>query len=141
MSAMAIDHVGLGGLDSSWRPRPSARVAGTSRDRSTPASAPGWREGELHLTRRGRWVLAAIASVVAIGTGIVGGQAVAAGPSQALEVVSYTVQPGDTLWQLAAKVAIPGEDVRDVIVELQDLNSLPRAELTAGQHLVLPAHR
>ena len=85
--------------------------------------------------------MAALASVVAIGTGIVGGQAVAAGPTQALEVVSYTVQPGDTLWQIAADVAVPGEDVRDVIVELQELNALPRAELTAGQHLVVPAHR
>jgi len=66
---------------------------------------------------------------------------VAAGPAPALEVVGYTVQPGDTLWRIAADAAVPGEDVRDVIVELQELNGLPRAELTAGQRLVLPAHR
>jgi LysM repeat protein len=140
MSAMAIDHPSLG---SSWQLRPASRIPASRRVRGavpTPAARAA-HGGELRLTRRGRWVVAALASVVAIGTGIVGGQAVAAGPTQALEVVSYTVQPGDTLWQIAAHVAVPGEDVRDVIVELQDLNALPRAELTAGQHLVVPAHR
>ena len=140
MSAMAIDHLDLGG---SLRWRSASRVAAARGVRAgvEPRGAHAGHTGELRLTRRGRWVLAVLASVVAIGTGIVGGQAVAAGPTQALEVVGYTVQPGDTLWQIAADVAVPGEDVRDVIVELQDLNALPRAELSAGQHLVLPAHR
>lgn len=140
MSAMAIDRPILGG---SWQLRRASRFPASRRVRGAVPTPAGLavHGGELRLTRRGRWVLAALASVVAIGTGIVGGQAVAAGPAQALEVVSYTVQPGDTLWQIAAGVADPGEDVRDVIVELQDLNALPRAELTAGQHLVLPAHR
>lgn len=137
MSAMAIDRPGLG---SSWQLSPASRIGVSRRVRgAAPTRAAHGRE--LRLTRRGRWFMAALASVVAIGTGIVGGQAVAAGPTQALEVVSYTVQPGDTLWQIAADVAVPGEDVRDVIVELQELNALPRAELTAGQHLVVPAHR
>ncbi|MGV8976474.1 MAG: LysM peptidoglycan-binding domain-containing protein [Cellulomonas sp.] len=137
MSAMAIDGPSYG---SSWQPRPVSRSSASARFPAAPAAAAA-HGGELRLTRRGRWVLAAVASVVAIGTGIVGGQAVAAGPTQALEVVRYTVQPGDTLWQIAAGVAVPGEDVRDVIVELQDLNGLSRAELIAGQHLVVPAHR
>jgi LysM repeat protein len=140
MSAMAIDHLDLG---SSLRWRSASRVAAVRgvRAGAEPPDGSAVHAGEMRLTRRGRWVLAVLASVVAIGTGIVGGQAVAAGPTQALEVVGYTVQPGDTLWQIAADVAVPGEDVRDVIVELQDLNGLPRAELSAGQHLVLPAHR
>ena len=139
MSAMAIDHPSFG---SSWQLRRASRNPASRRVRdAVPTPAARVAHGELRLTRRGRWVLATLASVVAIGTGIVGGQAVAAGPAQALEVVSYTVQPGDTLWQIAAGVADPGEDVRDVIVKLQDLNALPRAELAAGQHLVLPAHR
>lgn len=140
MSAMAIDHPGL---DSSWQLRLVLRHPAARRVRGvvpTPAARAA-HGGELRLTRRGRRVVAALASVVAIGMGIAGGQAVAAGPTQALEVVSYTVQPGDTLWHVAADVALPGEDVRDVIVELQNLNALPRAELTAGQRLVLPAHR
>lgn len=140
MSAMAMDNLGLGGSQR-WT-SVSRSPRGRQARRAAPAAAArAARVGELRLTRRGRWVLAVLASVVAIGTGIVGGQAVAAGPTQALEVVGYTVQPGDTLWRIAADVAVPGEDVRDVIVELQDLNGLPRAELTAGQHLVLPAHR
>jgi hypothetical protein len=139
MSAMAIDHLDLGG---SLRWRSGSRVPAPRGVSAGVEPRDGLVEHcENPPTRRGRWVLAVLASVVAIGTGIVGGQAVAAGPPQALEVVGYTVQPGDTLWQIAADVAVPGEDVRDVIVELQDLNGLPRAELSAGQHLVLPAHR
>jgi nucleoid-associated protein YgaU len=140
MSAMAIDHFELGG-SLRWHPSSRVPVARLSRAAVPAAAVRGARPGELRLTRRGRWVLAVLASVVAIGTGIVGGQAVAAGPTPALEVVSYTVQPGETLWQIAAGVAVPGEDVRNVIVELQDLNGLPSAELAAGQRLVLPAHR
>ncbi|PVU81696.1 hypothetical protein DDP54_15080 [Cellulomonas sp. WB94] len=135
-----MDNLDLG---SALRWPSGARIPAARRVRGgAPATAArAGHTGELRLTRRGRWVLAVVASAVAVGTGIVGGQAVAAGPTQALEVVGYTVQPGDTLWRIAADVAVPGEDVRDVIVELQDLNGLPRAELTAGQHLVLPAHR
>ncbi|HEX5333304.1 MAG TPA: LysM peptidoglycan-binding domain-containing protein [Cellulomonas sp.] len=140
MSAMAMDNVGLGG-SLRWTSAPRTPAARRIRPGAPSAGARTARTSELRLTRRGRWVVAVLASVVAIGTGIAGGQAVAAGPTQALEVVGYTVQPGDTLWRIAAGVAMPGEDVRDVIVELQDLNALPRAELTAGQHLVLPAHR
>lgn len=140
MSAMAIDSLDLGG-SLRWRSGSRVPAARVIRASTSARAAHGAHTGELHLTRRGRWVLAVLASAVAIGTGIVGGQAVAAGPTQALEVVSYTVQPGDTLWQIASDVTVPGEDVRDVIVELQELNGLPRAELTAGQHLVLPAHR
>lgn len=140
MSAMAIDNLDLGG-SLRWRSGSRVPAARAIRASASTHAAHGAHMGELHLTRRGRWVLAVLASAVAIGTGIVGGQAVAAGPTQALEVVSYTVQPGDTLWQIASDVTVPGEDVRDVIVELQELNGLPRAELAAGQHLVLPAHR
>ncbi|CAN5299105.1 hypothetical protein BH11ACT1_BH11ACT1_20320 [soil metagenome] len=140
MSAMAMDNLDLGG-SLRWTSASRSPMRPQVRRAATAAAARAARTGELRLTRRGRWVLAVVASVVAIGTGIAGGQAVAAGPTQALEVVGYTVQPGDTLWRIAADVAVPGEDVRDVIVELQDLNALPRAELTAGQHLVLPAHR
>jgi nucleoid-associated protein YgaU len=101
----------------------------------------GKDRSDLHLTTRGRWVLGVVATVVAVGTGIAGGQAVAGAPQRSAEVVGYTVQPGDTLWQLASRVAAPRQDVRGVIFELERLNGLPRAELTAGQQLVLPTGR
>jgi Tfp pilus assembly protein FimV len=68
-----------------------------------------------------------------------GGRAVADGPERATEVVTHAVQSGETLWQIAASVAAPGEDVRDVVLGLQELNGLADASLQAGQVLLLPA--
>ena len=49
------------------------------------------------------------------------------------------VQPGDTLWAIAAEVAAPGEDVRDVVLMLMRMNELPSGGLAAGQTIVVPA--
>jgi Tfp pilus assembly protein FimV len=48
----------------------------------------------------------------------------------------YVVQPGDTLWSVAAAVAPDGTDVRATVDELVGLNGGPA--LAVGQHLVLP---
>lgn len=133
MSAIAIDSLG-----GAWRRAERVPVA---RPLLRAPADRGSRSAQLHLTRRGRWVLAVVATVLAVGTGMAGGQAVAGGPPQAPSVVSYTVQPGDTLWQLASRVAAPGQDVREVIFTLERLNGLPRPELTAGQQIVLPRGR
>lgn len=133
MSTMAIE--GLGGGR-----RGVARGPATRSSVEVPADVMGRRD-QLHLTKRGRRVLAVVATVVAVGTGMAGGQAVAGGPPQAPDVVSYTVQPGDTLWELASRVGAPGQDIRDVVFNLERLNGLPRAELSAGQQLVLPRGR
>ena len=50
------------------------------------------------------------------------------------------VQPGDTLWSVAARYGPPGEDVRDLVEELSRLNDLgPSRRLEPGQALRLPA--
>ncbi|NHT18334.1 LysM peptidoglycan-binding domain-containing protein [Cellulomonas sp. IC4_254] len=90
------------------------------------------------MTRRGRVVVALLGLAVVLG-GLVGGRAVADGPEQATEVTTHAVQSGETLWQIAASVAGPGEDVRDVVLDLQQLNGLSDASLQAGQVLLLPA--
>jgi len=41
----------------------------------------------------------------------------------------------------ASGLAAPGEDVRDVVAELVDLNGLAGAQLRAGQQILLPADR
>jgi hypothetical protein len=51
---------------------------------------------------------------------------------------SVVVEPGDTLWSIAATVAGGGEDVRGVVAEIRELNGLPDASLVPGQILVLP---
>jgi nucleoid-associated protein YgaU len=52
-------------------------------------------------------------------------------------VQSVVVQPGDTLWSIAADVAGTG-DVREVVDRIQELNGLQDAVLMPGQVLELP---
>ena len=52
--------------------------------------------------------------------------------------ITYGVQDGDTLWAIASGVARPGEDLRDVVREIEMLNGMPSAVLTAGQQILLP---
>ncbi|HWV78877.1 MAG TPA: LysM peptidoglycan-binding domain-containing protein [Isoptericola sp.] len=94
--------------------------------------------GGLRLTRRGRVVVAALVLLVLVGAGLVGQRAVAESPGAGVEVRLQTVAPGDTLWQYARQVRDTGDDLRDVVAELRDLNGLTSAELQAGQVVVLP---
>ncbi|HEY0187157.1 MAG TPA: LysM peptidoglycan-binding domain-containing protein [Cellulomonas sp.] len=107
-------------------------------DGRRPARASRSGAGDLRLTRRGRVVVVLLGLLVVLG-GVVGGRAVADGPTSGTEVQTYAVRSGETLWQIAASVAAPGEDVRDVVIRLQELNSMTGSDLTAGQVLLLPA--
>lgn len=129
MSAIAAHPriVPAAGVRIARQPRPAAHRGGE-------AAEPG----RLRLTRRGRVVLVLLALLVVV-AGVMGGRAVADGPVQAREVTTHAVMSGETLWQIAAGVAAPGDDVRDVVLMLQELNGLPDASLQAGQVLLLPA--
>ena len=50
--------------------------------------------------------------------------------------VTYVVQPGDTLWSIARRVA-PGRDPRPVVDGLIEANGV-RGGLQAGQELSIP---
>lgn len=96
--------------------------------------------GGLRLTARGRRVLVVLALLVAAAASVAwGSQAIAGGPGQPVEVRLQTVAPGDSLWRYAAMLAEPGQDVRDVVVELKALNGMRTAELRVGQVIVLPS--
>ena len=56
-------------------------------------------------------------------------------PGGALEFV--TVQPGDSLWDLADEHG-PDQDPRDWIARVVQLNALESIELTPGQQIALP---
>jgi hypothetical protein len=89
--------------------------------------------------------LATLATVVVVVTLLVGAiSARFAGgghPSSAVGAPSpiasslYVVQPGDTLWSIAAAVA-PDTDVRLTVDRLVEANG--EAPLTVGQRIVLP---
>ncbi len=50
---------------------------------------------------------------------------------------TVTVQPGDSLWNIAEIVA-PTSDPRDVIIELMQFNNLSSADVPAGYELAIP---
>lgn len=94
----------------------------------------------VRLTRRGRVVLAGLGAVLAL---LVAG--LAAPASQASPASSgagggpvVVVQPGDTLWSVAARHR-PHHDLPGRIEEIRRLNDLPGHTIHPGQELVLPA--
>ena len=119
-------------LTATRRPAP-ARVAPA---RPTPAP-------RAHLTRRGRLLVLSVLVVLLFGAFSAGRAATqastTAGDAPSAPVVT-TVQPGDTLWALARRVA-PGHDPRVVVEQIRRLNDLPGAGVQAGQQLVLPTVR
>ncbi|WP_299034854.1 LysM peptidoglycan-binding domain-containing protein [uncultured Pseudokineococcus sp.] len=130
---------------------PPARVAAPER-RARPARRQRAVPGPLHVTRRGRLaatlgvstlllvgatvlLAAALAAPAASGAPVTSGAPAVAVSTQA-EVV---VLPGDTLWSIADEVAVPGEDVRDVVLVIQEMNEMSSAAVSVGDSLLVPA--
>jgi Tfp pilus assembly protein FimV len=78
----------------------------------------------------------AIALVVAGSLVVVPGLARGDGPDRPAPRVTYVVEPGDTLWSIARRVA-PGRDPRPVVDGLIEANDV-RGGLQAGQELSIP---
>lgn len=110
-----------------------------------PARSAGLRrEPALRLTRRGRTVVAIAVFLLVLAVGVAG-MLLAEVPSAAAghdhrdqDLIAVTVQPGDTLWGFAAEHKPAGEDPRDTVLMLQQLNDLPSTGLTAGTQLYVP---
>lgn len=79
--------------------------------------------------------LAMVALVVVVGAAGVPAMG-ASEPTDRVRTVQ--VEPGDTLWGYAEDIAEPGQDVRDVVVRLKQLNGLDSSALRVGQRIVLP---
>lgn len=100
---------------------------------------PRGRRRALRLTRRGRLVvflaflLAALAVLVLALSGAATGSGERGRPA-AVKVVQ--VEPGDTLWGIATRAA-PGEDPRDLIHEIEELNALD-GSLPVGAEIAVP---
>ena len=127
MSTIAAGH----GFDLAV-PRRSARA-----NRQGAARPSGARS--VRLTRRGRLVLLGLFAVVAfVVTTMLGGESAATGESGApVQTRTVMVGQGDTLWEIAAEVAEPGE-VREMIHHIQELNALSDVSLRQGQELAVP---
>ena len=94
-----------------------------------PADAP-----PLRLTRRGRRAVALLVAAVAVVLVGLAFRSAPAAPAARPAPAAVTVQPGDTLWSIAAAVA-PQRDPRAEVVALQRLNHLSGVALVPGQVL------
>ena len=105
-------------------------------------SRPAARPGELRLTRRGRLVVFAAALVVAFAVAFVlaGGSSASDSSSRISPTATerIVVEPGQTLWAIAAEHAADGE-VRETVHAIERLNGLESPMLVAGQELFVPA--
>jgi len=93
----------------------------------------------VRMTRRGRMiaVLVFLAVVMGVMTAL-GGWATATlsgGTPEPVRVIE--VAPGDTLYDIAADLAAPGE-IRTMVHRIQELNSLPGGQINVGQKLAVP---
>ncbi len=66
------------------------------------------------------------------------GEAAATLESSDTSFVYVDVSAGQSLWNIAERHA-PGQDPREVVAQLIELNQLPSADVYAGQELAIPA--
>lgn len=93
----------------------------------------------LRLTARGRLVVVALTLLALAGALLVatGGASSAGESGRSVVQPVVVVQPGQTLWELARRVA-PGVDPRTTVAQIRELNSLPSATVMPGQRLAVP---
>lgn len=116
----------------------SPSIAATT---SGPRFHPGVSHAPLRLTRRGRVVIAALFLMLVAAVMIfVGGRAAASLDAGTPPEVRYVqVTTGDTLYSIAGDYAEPGQ-VREMIQQIEDLNSLSGATIHPGQRLAIPVN-
>ena len=56
----------------------------------------------------------------------------------AVEVVTVTVQPGDTLWDIALEYKPDGADLREFMYEIAANNGVKDCNIVSGQQLYVP---
>lgn len=121
--------------------RPVGRRAGSRGPRYLAASTPTtWqlsRRGEL-LLRRVTALVTAVVVVLVLTAGVFA--VVRAVGSSPVPTRTISVEPGQSLWQVAAATS-PGADVGDTVSKIRSLNHLGDTMLTPGQTLIVPATR
>lgn len=96
-------------------------------------------DAPLSLTRRGRIVLTMLAlALVGLVAVLFASVAGADAPLAPQEVTVHTVAAGESLWQVASAATVAGDDVRDVMDQVMELNGLADSQLAIGQQLVVP---
>lgn len=100
----------------------------------TGEAVPAVAQPALRLTRAGRLVLTSAVLLVALVVafvGLTGGAAASSVPQ------TVTVEPGQTLSQIAAE-HMGGTSITSAVAELQLANDLGSAQVQTGQQIVIP---
>lgn len=93
----------------------------------------------LRLTTRGRLVIVAAALAVIAAVVVMFGAATVATNDDPAAVTTVTVQPGQTLWSIAAE-ARPDADIRETVDQIIRLNALDGGDaLPIGATLAVPS--
>ena len=98
--------------------------------------------GSMRLTRRGRLAVFAVTLAALLGAAVaVGSATIATGEAGSLpQTRIVSVQPGQTLWQLAGE-ANPRGDVQQTVRDIMELNALDSAAgLQIGRKLAVPVY-
>ena len=101
-----------------------------------PVAATG---SGVRLTRRGRLVLTALfVGLILAALTVFGATSAATGEAgEPVPTRTVMVDEGDTLWDIAADVAAPGE-VREMVQRIQELNALSESGVYVGQEIAVP---
>ena len=101
----------------------------------------------VRLNRRGRLArtLVVLSLTIVLGSLVSGslvsanaGAGTEAGPSKAGSFITVTVAPGETIWSLATRMAPETGDVRGLVSEILEVNSLASVDVEAGQKIRIP---
>jgi hypothetical protein len=97
------------------------------------------RNSAVRLTQRGRVVivLAALVAALIVMLALSGWATASLDKGAPVPTRTVEVQPGDTLYGIARTVSASG-DIRAMVHQIMELNSLPDANLIAGEKLAVP---
>ncbi len=115
------------------RPAPAATRS------SVRSSVQSSGRSSVRLTRRGRLLIFVSVLLMLLATAVAVGSSVVAtsGAGEPIQVRTVTVQPGQTLWDIALASGVGG-DPRDAVHEIEQLNHLDGAAVQIGQTLDVP---
>lgn len=102
---------------------------------------PSNGSSSIQLNRRGRLARTVLVLSLATVLGSVVSANAGAGthgqPAAGASFVTVTVAPGETLWTLATRMS-GGADVRSLVSDIQEINSLASVDVAAGQKIRIP---
>lgn len=111
-------------------------------DRRGSLMSVGGRSGRVREAAAVRMAAARTVAVIAmlvasclLGFAVRGAVTAWSGPET---TVTYTVQPGDTLWSFAVRATPAGGDVNDSLDALMRINHLDSSTLEVGQRIEVP---